>query len=31
MTDAATDFDTGAAVMYAFEKEIPVISKTKLE
>lgn len=31
MTEAAVDFDTGAALMYAFEKEIPVISKTKLE
>jgi len=31
MTDAAQDFSTASAVMYAFEKEIPVISKTKLE
>lgn len=31
MTDACTDFATAATVMYAFEKEIPVISKTKLE
>lgn len=31
MTDAAVDFASGAAVMYAFEKEIPMISKTKLE
>lgn len=31
MTDAAQDFASAASVMYAFEKEIPVISKTKLE
>ena len=31
MTDAAQDFSTASAIMYAFEKEIPVISKTKLE
>jgi pyrroloquinoline-quinone synthase len=31
MTDACTDFASAATVMYAFEKEIPMISKTKLE
>jgi len=31
MTDACSDFATAVTVMYAFEKEIPMISKTKLE